>query len=177
MKFRSNDKVFIYNKLNGIEIIVGPILDRNNRVWKKYIIYTKIKYKFEDLVKKYKTSFDDNNIIVIKYSEFKRVLKIDYIKEINNFKIIMSEQDYLNDLKFMNDELIKCKNNEKRYRENGNNNLAKFYYNLINKNQYRMFQFNDKETYNKYLKHIDDIIKEKQKEKIEKFSLLYQNIW
>ena len=171
MKFRSNTKILIDNSDNKLSISTEPLIDRENRCWEKYSI--NIDNNFNE-IKNILNKTEEQ--IEILYCDFRQHFKINYITKLD-FERQMTKDDYINDLTFMNDEIIKCKNAINRYKQLERNDLVSRYTNLINNEQHKMFQVNTKKEFDSYLDYIESLIVNNEKKIMEKVSLNMVSIW
>ena len=174
MKFRSDSKVTIDNSNSELTITIGPILDRADRCWVKYTINIDV-CDFKIIKDTLNNATYDNitdNIIELSYGEFKSHFRINYISK-TDYERKMTKDDFIKDLDFMRDEIIKCQNSINKYIQMNRLDIVNKYINLINNEQHKMFQVETKEQFNSYLDDIEILITEKEKEDIE---TVYTNI-
>ena len=171
MKFRSNTKILIDNIDNKLSISTEPLIDRVNRCWIKYSINIDNNFnEIKNILNETEEQFE------ILYCDFRQHFKINYITKLD-FERQMTKDDYINDLTFMNDEIIKCKNAINRYKQLERNDLVRRYTNLINNEQHKMFQVNTKKNFDSYLDYIESLIVDNEKKIMEKVSLNMVSIW
>jgi hypothetical protein len=171
MKFRSNSKILIDNSDNKLSISTEPLIDRGNRCWVKYSINIDNNFdEIKNILNKTEEQFE------ILYCDFRQHFKINYITKLD-FERQMTKDDYINDLTFMNDEIIKCKNAINIYKQLERNDLVNRYTNLINNEQHKMFQVNTKKEFDNYLDYIESLIVDNEKKIMEKVSLNMVSIW
>lgn len=177
MKFRSDVKVIIDNIDNKASIIIGPIIDRTNKKWSKYAINIDInEFKTIKNILINTTHNSIDNKIIILYSDFKKHFKINYVSELE-YEHKMSREDFMNDIDFMRDEILKCKISINKYKQINRNDLVTRYENLINNEQHKMFQVNTKEEFDNYLDYIENLITESEKEAMNKMSAKTITAW
>ena len=171
MKFRSNSKILIDNSDNKLSITTERLIDRNCRCWTKYSINIDNDFnEIKNILNKTEEQFE------ILYCEFKMFFKINYITKLND-DCKMIKDDYINDLKFMNDEIMKCKNAINKYKQHNRNDLVIKYTNLINNEQHKMFQVNTNKEFDSYLDYIENLIVTNEKEIMNNVSLNTVSIW
>jgi len=168
MKFRSDTKIFINNNDNKLSITTEPILDRANRCWVKYDII------IDNDDNEIKNILNESNEIL--YGKFKRLFSINYVIKLDCERK-MTREDYMSDLDFMKGEILKCKNAIIKYRSSGREDLVIRYQNLIENEQYKMFQVNTKEEFESYLDYIESLIVQNEKNIMEQLSTNIMTIW
>jgi phosphate-selective porin len=197
MKFRQSDEVTIIlkndNTMEYIEIIIGPIIDRVNLMKINYQITVENDTEIKNISKNnfetvYKIETDTKIVSEIKYKtkyrEFKNHFKIIYVNEKD--KVLMSNQDMIDDLDFIKNELITCQINMNLLKQKGETEKLHFYENLINYEQHRMFQIPSADMYNEYLDKIakildkeigDDSTKNMEKKIMNNILSLSNDVW
>ena len=172
MKFRPNDKVNIKVTDNDVFIEIGPVIDRENRVWRYYQAFI--------------TREDTQKLINAKqnvssrpyfYREIKDMIKIREVKALKDKDSQLSRDDIMEDLGFIQDELLKCEQIMNLWKERNVAEKFGFYYNLIFNETHKMFGFSSKEVYDKYLDEIERISNEIYKKEASKFAKVSRDVW
>lgn len=177
MKFRSDTKVIIDNIDNKVSIIIGPIIDRTNKNWSKYSVNidTNEFKTIKNILINTKNNIIDNKIVIL-YSEFKKHFRINYVNKLE-YECKMTREDFMNDIDFMRDEIMKCKISVNKYKQSDRKDLVIRYENLINNEQHKMFQVDTKEEYDNYLDHIENLITDYEKEAMDKMNIKTMTSW
>ena len=145
------------------DVIIGPIINRNNCTKIFYNIEIMEKNKLYDICMKYFNycmyRSKNRNIIIqfdINYKLLKKYCKIVHVCERESIE--MTENDFLNDLDYMNDEIMKCKMNMDLMKFKKEFDKYNFYQELINNKQHTMFQLLSINNYNAYLDKISLVV-------------------
>ena len=106
-------------------------------------------------------SLDYNPMIRFKtiYKTFRNLFEIDHVKMMTDKITPMSDQDLLDDLDFMNNEIIKCKIAMNIFYQKSDMIKYNAYRQLIYTDTHKMFQLQSPDEYNNYLDHISLLIK------------------
>jgi hypothetical protein len=172
MKFRSKDKIIISlnNTNNEFSITLGPVINRNKFCWSYYQIYLMDKkITFDDILNQYHLIYHDyENVsyiisyktdkLIIDFKTFKKMFKIDYITELTDQCVQLSEKDLLEDLDFIKKEIVKCRTILESLKQKEDHEKYNFYDKLLNEKQYTMFQFDSLTNYENYINKISQII-------------------
>lgn len=158
-------------------IIIGPIIDRIYCVNNMYTITLESYTDLLDICKRNFTEIcqsavDDKVHYKTKYKEFRKYFKIVCVEKINDATISLTDVDMINDLDFMQSEIITCmmhmdllkqrcnisRNVNESLENTSDMKRYNFYDNMINKQQHLMFQISTAEQYVEYLNKIAKIL-------------------
>jgi hypothetical protein len=185
------------------KIIIGPVIDRVKCVKSSYELEIKLlpeKNSAKENVSMYHICLNNfNNHMEIKdesmlasktniyfttdYKHFKKHFKIISASKIDP-DIPMTETDMLDDLTFMNDEIVTCQINMNMFKQKGDMVRYAFYNNMLNTQQHKMFHIPTSEQYDEYLNKISLLVstnvefdKIQNKKIMDEVSWISETIW
>ena len=115
IKFRSNENVTITIEKENYKIVIGPVINRMKICKSYYQLIPKQPISIYDFIAICKTHMckcngdqDIDTVIIFKsnYKTAKNIFNIDYVSEILDKAVYLSEHELLDDLDFMNNEKL-----------------------------------------------------------------------
>ncbi len=126
---------------------------------------------------------DDLKITTYKtiYKKFRNLFEIDHATKMNENTIPMTNQNLLDDLDFMNNEIIKCKIAMNNFYQNSDMTKYNAYRQMIYTDTHKMFELESPEEYNNYLDHISKLIPDYNiddtKKEFDNMRDVSENLW
>lgn len=173
-------------KYIGIDIMIEKVINRSKMGWSAYkvilpsdMIEKKVAEnirsldpsKILDSITTWKIDPDTNIehvavTYIINYNVFTSLHKIFKVSELVERFRILTDECLLNDLEFMQEEIVTIKINMNLMKQKGELSRFAFYENLINNKLHTMFQFSSKDEYDTYIAKITTLIKSDKIQKL-----------
>ena len=183
--YRIYKKIPIIN-LSNVSIILGPVTNRIKCTKSYYDIKILNEYNnvYDTCLKHFESCImraKNRNILVqfdINFKKLKKYFNISHASEIHANS--MTDNELLDDLDFMNDEIIKFKIKMNILEQQNEHSKLNFYKDLLNDKQYIMFQIPSANEYMEYLDKISTLLDNKssnEKRIMNEVMNLSYNVW